>query len=76
MMSKKGRAKGDKLPEGKPKKKKDSDGEIKNSNMKSGHWGLEENKKYHWFLEIYNSHFMNKHMRRMDKIFKTMALFI
>ena len=44
--------------------------------MKFGHWGLEENKKYHWFLELYNSHFMNKHMRRMDKIFKTMANFI
>jgi hypothetical protein len=41
-----------------------------------GHWKLEENKRYHWFLEIHSSHFINKHMRRMDKIFKTMERFV
>lgn len=44
--------------------------------MKVGHWTTEEKKKYHWFLEIYHSHFENKQMRRMDKIFKTMADFL
>ncbi len=75
-MNKKGRPKGEKNSEAKSKKRRDSEAEGRNSNMKSGHWAQEENKKYHWFLEIYSSHFMNKHMRRMDKIFKTMALFI
>lgn len=41
-----------------------------------GHWTLEENKRYHWFLEIHSQHFLNKHLRRMDKIFKSMALFV
>lgn len=44
--------------------------------MNRGHWQLEENKKYHWFLEIHYKHFVNRHMRRMDKIFKTMETFI
>lgn len=44
--------------------------------MKRGHWSTEENKRYHWFLELYSSHFLNKHMRRMDKIFKTMEKFV
>lgn len=42
----------------------------------TGHWNGSEKRKYHWFLEIYHSHFENKHMRRMDKIFKTMADFL
>lgn len=42
----------------------------------TGHWNPQEKRKYHWFLEIYHSHFENKHMRRMDKIFKTMADFL
>ena len=41
-----------------------------------GHWTLEENKRYHWFLEVHSQHFLNKHLRRMDKIFKSMALFV
>jgi hypothetical protein len=41
-----------------------------------GHWSLEENKRYHWFLEIHYSHFVNRHMRRMDKIFKSMEMFV
>ena len=45
-------------------------------NVNRGHWTTEENKKYHWFLEIHYNHFVNRHMRRMDKIFKTMELFI
>lgn len=45
-------------------------------NVNRGHWSLEENKKYHWFLEIHYKHFVNRHMRRMDKIFKTMETFI
>jgi hypothetical protein len=44
--------------------------------MRVGHWTPEEKKKYHWFLELYHSHFENKHLRRMDKIFKTMADFL
>ena len=37
---------------------------------------MEENKRYHWFLEIYHLHFIKREMRRLDKIFKTMATFI
>jgi hypothetical protein len=37
---------------------------------------VEENKRYHWFLELHSSHFLNKHMRRMDKIFKCMERFV
>ena len=43
---------------------------------KTGHWSFEENKKYHWFLELYNHHFVNKQMRRADRIFKTMEKFV
>ena len=46
------------------------------STKKSGHWTNEENKRYHWFLELYNSYFVNKHRRRTEKIFKTMETFI
>jgi hypothetical protein len=42
----------------------------------TGHWTIEENKKYHWFLELHSRHFLNKHMRRMDKIFKNMQGFV
>lgn len=59
---------------GKPKKHRNMD--EANINQKFGHWTLDENKRYHWFLEIHNKHFFNKHMRRTDKIFKTMALFV
>lgn len=45
-------------------------------NVNRGHWSTEENKKYHWFLEIHYAHFVNRHMRRMDKIFKTMEIFV
>ena len=31
---------------------------------------------YHWFLELYNRHFILKYLRRTDKIFKSMASFI
>lgn len=41
-----------------------------------GHWNTLEKKKYHWFLEMHHEHFENKHMRRMDKIFKSMSDFI
>ena len=41
-----------------------------------GHWSAEENKLYHWFLEIHSEHFIRKHLRRTDKIFKAMASFI
>ena len=59
-----------------PKSRKSKSEEVSNPNQKFGHWALEENKRYHWFLEIHNHHFLHKHMRRMDKIFKTMATFV
>jgi len=59
-----------------PRSRKSKVEEPCNPNQKFGHWALEENKRYHWFLEIHNNHFLNKHMRRMDKIFKTMATFV
>lgn len=48
----------------------------KNPNQLFGHWSPEENKRYHWFLEIYHSHFMNRSLRRMDRIFTSMAKFV
>jgi hypothetical protein len=42
----------------------------------SGHWRVEEHKRYHWFLEMHFNHFLNKHLRRMDKIFKSMEIFV
>ena len=65
-----------KTPSDTPKSRRGKAQEIANPNQKFGHWALEENKRYHWFLEIHNHHFLNKHMRRMDKIFKTMAVFV
>eukprot|EP00178_Gracilaria_changii_P019449 TRINITY_DN56384_c0_g1_i1.p1 TRINITY_DN56384_c0_g1~~TRINITY_DN56384_c0_g1_i1.p1 ORF type:complete len:115 (+),score=3.13 TRINITY_DN56384_c0_g1_i1:25-369(+) len=60
-----------------PKSRRGSRGqESINPNQRYGHWAIDENKRYHWFLEIHNHHFLNKHMRRMDKIFKTMAVFV
>ena len=41
-----------------------------------GHWNTLQKKKYHWFLEMHHGHFENKQLRRMDKIFKSMATFI
>lgn len=41
-----------------------------------GHWQADEHKRYHWFLEIHFNHFLNKHLRRMDRIFKSMEKFI
>ena len=41
-----------------------------------GHWSSEENKLYHWFLELHSRHFVLKYLRRTDKIFKSMAHFI
>lgn len=64
-----GRPKGEKNNGKRKESKKRGDG---NSDRKIGHWSYEENKRYHWFLEIYNHHFINKHLRRTDKIFKTM----
>ena len=45
-------------------------------NQLFGHWNVEENKRYHWFLEVHFSHFMNRSMRRMDRIFTLMAKFV
>ena len=69
---KKGRPKGLKTNKGKNAVKE----EAKDEKLNKGHWLQEENKKYHWFLEIYSKHFIMKQLRRMDKIFKTMAEFI
>lgn len=69
----KGRPKGEKNSKNHERKNKSSLGE---ENRRKGHWSFEENKRYHWFLEIYSNHFICKEMRRLDKIFKTMALFI
>ena len=49
---------------------------INSEDRKKGHWSNVENKRYHWFLEIYHNHFIVKEKRRLDKIFKTMAIFI
>lgn len=49
---------------------------IAKSGQATGHWKIEENKRYHWFLEMHFNHFLNKHLRRMDKIFKSMEKFI
>lgn len=57
------------------KRKKENDKNLK-EHLNKGHWKLDENKRYHWFLEIHSSHFLNRHMRRMDKIFKTMEKFV
>ena len=59
-----------------PKQRRNKGLEVSNPNQKFGHWAVEENKRYHWFLEVHNHHFLNKHMRRMDKIFKSMAVFV
>lgn len=59
----------------KEKKRRDS-GKVRKDGQASGHWKMEENKKYHWFLEMHYNHFLNKHLRRMDKIFKSMEKFI
>lgn len=50
--------------------------EESKAGVNRGHWSTEENKRYHWFLEIHHGHFVNRHMRRMDKIFKSMELFV
>ena len=59
----------------------DQEGKVRSRKLvepgrETGHWNPMEKRRYHWFLEIYHSHFENKHMRRMDKIFKTMADFL
>ena len=61
--------------------KKNSSIKLDNSekeakNTQKGHWTHEQNKLYHWFLEIHNRHFILKYLRRTDKIFKSMANFI
>lgn len=68
-----GRPKGEKNNGKRKEGKKRSES---NSERKIGHWSYNENKRYHWFLEIYNHHFINKHLRRTDKIFKTMEIFL
>ncbi len=45
-------------------------------NRTSGHWRNEERQLYHLFLELCHEQFLRKEMRRADKIFKKMALFI
>ena len=57
-------------------KKRRKDSKTLPEGLQRGHWNNEENKRYHWFLEIYCQHFLYKHMRRMDKIFKTMEKFV
>jgi hypothetical protein len=59
-----------------PKVKREKNVVEKSTDIRKGHWKLIENKRYHWFLELYNQHFIEKHLRRLDKIFKTMATFI
>lgn len=54
---------------GQPKRRQPA---KENSDRRVGHWVLTENKRYHWFLEIHHNHFMNKHLRRVDRIFKIM----
>jgi hypothetical protein len=49
---------------------------CKTEGVQRGHWCGEENRRYHWFLELHFGHFLNKQMRRMDKIFKTMEKFM
>lgn len=66
-----GRPRGERSPAGKKNEMK-----IVNMNKRTGHWSHEEKKKYHWFLEIHHHHFINKHLRRSDKIFKTMESFL
>lgn len=58
---------------GEPKKKEE---QAKIQGRKNGHWDFDENKKYHWFLEIYHNHFLNKHLRRVERIFKIMEIFL
>lgn len=45
-------------------------------NLQKGHWNLQQNKHYHWFLQLHSRHFVLKYLRRTDKIFKSMASFI
>ena len=68
---KKGRPKGLKTNKSKSQQKT-----SENSQKNKGHWAYEQNKKYHLFLEIHSRHFIQKKLRRMDKIFKSMADFI
>lgn len=42
----------------------------------AGHWSAQERKRYHWFLEIHHLHYLRKELRRTDKIFKSMAVFV
>jgi hypothetical protein len=51
-------------------------GKTLGAGQQRGHWQAEESKRYHWFLELHCSHFLNKHLRRMDKIFKGMERFV
>jgi hypothetical protein len=50
------------------------DKELKGMNI--GHWSELEKKLYFVFLMEHQSHFFNREMRRLDKIFKAMANFI
>ena len=56
--------------------RKSKESGSRNPNKNFGHWSLYENKRYHWFLQIHYHHFLNKYMRRIDKIFKTMSTFV
>jgi hypothetical protein len=53
----KGRPKGEKNSKDKERKVKTI---LPDENRRRGHWSVEENKKYHWFLEIYSRHFICK----------------
>ena len=44
--------------------------------MNIGHWTRQEKRLYFLFLYEHQSHFFNREMRRLDKIFKAMATFI
>ena len=55
---------------------KPDEGRNEERQILKGHWSSEENKHYHWFLELHSAHFIQKHLRRTDKIFKSMAAFI
>ncbi len=44
--------------------------------VKQGHWSAYERERYHLFLEAYHTHFEQRHLRRLAKIFKLMAGFI
>lgn len=59
-----------------PKKRENRCREKEVQGMNIGHWTKEEKRLYFLFLFEHQEHFFNKELRRMDKIFKSMATFI